>query len=354
MMNEWGALILRGIIAFVAIFMTFAWLKYKSALQGISERFSQHGIDRGLLWAHVSSLAVFGLLSSRLYRGSEGGIHSSQLAASWSIVGIGAIIFGALAFFPLAVWLQLIRNTGLLSAYALVAAIVVCIVGNTGRWVWQPSEYIISLTFTLSKTFLGPFVSGIVENPQTMVLGTQHFRVQIAPSCSGLEGIALILAFEILWFLLFSEECRFPQSLVLIPMGIALVFVLNAIRIAALILIGNAGAPRIASQGFHSQAGWIAFSVVAMGFCLAIQNVPWFTSRERKQQPVIGAPKSPTTAFLLPFLMILAAGMIAGASSSGFEWLYPMRFVAAAATLWILHQHNKAKDKRGNYYQYHK
>jgi hypothetical protein len=63
------------------------------------------------------------------------------------------------------------------------------------RWLWQPASY---LTFRLTKMFLIPFVSNVIANPATMVIGTQRFQVQIAPECSGLEGVGLILAFGIL------------------------------------------------------------------------------------------------------------------------------------------------------------
>jgi CAAX prenyl protease-like protein len=38
---------------------------------------------------------------------------------------------------------------------------------------------------------------------------------------------------------------------------------------------------------------------------------------------------------LLPFLVILAAGMVAGAFAGGFEWLYPLRLFAGASILWV-------------------
>ena len=87
-------------------------------------------------------------------------------------------------------------------------------------------------------------------------------------------------------------------------------------------------------KGFHSQAGWIAFSAVAVGFCFAVQRIPWFT-RAQNQESVGTATSNPTAVFLIPFLMILTAGMIAGAFAGGFEWLYPMRFFAAEGALWI-------------------
>jgi exosortase/archaeosortase family protein len=66
--------------------------------------------------------------------------------------------------------------------------------------------------------------------------------------------------------------------LILIPAGVAAIYLLNAVRVTALILIGNAGAPQIALGGFHSQAGWIAFNVVALGLSVASRRVAWFTT----------------------------------------------------------------------------
>ncbi len=329
-----GSWILRCIVGFAAIFATFAYLKNKAELGKISAQFAQSPIRWRLLAAHGSAIIVFGGLSSLLYagRGSESWVN--PLAASWLVAGISAIAFAGLAFLPWTAWAQLIRNTGHLWAYASIAVILACVVGNMCQWLWQSASF---LTFSLTKVFLSPFVSSIVTNPATMVIGTQHFCVQIAPECSGLEGVGLILSFGILWLLLFKRECRFPQSLVLIPMSVAVLFLLNAVRIAGLILIGDAGARQIALGGFHSQGGWIAFSAVSVGFCVVSQQVPWFTTRQQSAGSLATTTHNPATAFLLPFVMILVGGMIASvaARTGSIEWLYPLRFFAAVWTLWI-------------------
>ena len=46
----------------------------------------------------------------------------------------------------------------------------------------------------------------------------------------------------------------------------------------------------------------------------------------------------------MPFLMILAAGMISRAVSAQFEWFYPLRFFAASAVLWYHRSHYKRLD----------
>jgi CAAX prenyl protease-like protein len=46
----------------------------------------------------------------------------------------------------------------------------------------------------------------------------------------------------------------------------------------------------------------------------------------------------------VPFLTILAAAMISRAASNGFEWLYPLRFFAAAGVLWFYRRKYAALD----------
>jgi CAAX prenyl protease-like protein len=48
----------------------------------------------------------------------------------------------------------------------------------------------------------------------------------------------------------------------------------------------------------------------------------------------------------MPFVMILGAGMVSGLASSGFEWLYPLRVVAALVTLWYFRAQYRELDWR--------
>jgi exosortase E/protease (VPEID-CTERM system) len=334
--RDWGPVVLRAIVGFAAVFATFIWLKHRAALDRMSSELAEVPIGWTLLGAHFVAIALFAALSSRLYGGAPG-TGTSFLAGTWLLAGTSAIAFAALAFIPWVQWMRLVASGGWLWVYALIAILLASSVGTISRSLWQPAS---RLTFSLAKLFLKPFVTGILADPASLRLGTTHFRTTIAPECSGLEGAGLILAFGTVWLLLFRRECRFPQSLLLIPAGIVILFLLNAVRIAALILIGDAGARQIAIGGFHSQTGWILFNAVAMGFCVSVRRVPWFTTRaldpgSHTQRSYSLAAENPTAAYLLPFLAILAAGMIATAASGGFEWLYPLRLVAAGTTLWI-------------------
>jgi exosortase E/protease (VPEID-CTERM system) len=154
--------------------------------------------------------------------------------------------------------------------------------------------------------------------------------------------MALMLAFSSAWLLFFRREFRFPQSLLLIPAGMVVMWLSNAIRITVLILIGVAGAPGVALGGFHSQAGWIAFNCVALGFALYTRQMPWFAAGSNDKTK----EHNPTAAYLMPFLVILAAGMVSHAVAGEFEWLYPLRFAAGVVTLWFFRAKYREFDWR--------
>ncbi len=341
LVGGWGPWVLRGIVGFAGLFVTFAYLKSRAALDQISSRVVEIPIRQGALAAHCAAMVIFGSLSAVLYGSRLSGYWSDRVAVSWLAAGVSAIAFAAFAFIPPAVWVKVVRSDGHLWAYALIAVILACLVGNTSRSFWQPATHV---TFRLVRALLSPLISGFISDPATMAIGTHRFQVLIAPECSGFEGAGLILAFGITWLWLFRQECRFPQALILIPAGVTLIFLLNAVRLAVLILIGNAGAPRIALGGFHSQAGWIAFNAVALGFSVAARRVPWLTTREPDRGAFDKSSSNPTAAYLVPFLMILATGMISRAATGDFEWLYPLRFFAAAGALWVFRRRYAGLD----------
>jgi len=343
--GQWGAWTVRGIVGYAAIFFTFAYLKSRPVLTQISSLVRPLPVNPRLLASHAAAMAIFGLAAWALYGNHVEGFPATSVTAIWLLAGFFGIILGAFAFVPRMLWARLLRDTGWLWAYTLLAVIFACIAGAYSRVLWVPSS---RLTYTLVKSLLSLFVTGIIANPVTMHLGTAKFAVEIAPECSGYEGAGLILAFGVVWLWFFRDECRFPRALILIPAGVVLMYLLNAVRITSLILIGDAGATRIALGGFHSQAGWIAFNVVALSFSLAARRLPWLTTSGHTgtnvAEPFEQSADNPAATYLLPFLSILAVGMVTGAVSGDFQWLYPLRFLAAAGALWFLRRRYAAID----------
>src|SRR5262249_49577392 len=155
--------------------------------------------------------------------------------------------------------------------------------------------------------------------------------------CSGYEGIGLILAFLTVYVWLSRRDLQFPRALLLFPLGAATIWVVNIFRIAALVMIGTYGWPAIARGGFHSQAGSIGFSPVGLGLIALSRRSHYFMlPRETASvAPAAVVQDDATAAYLTPFLVIVASAMLTGAVSGGFDYLYPVRVVAAAGALWM-------------------
>ncbi|MFM9059330.1 MAG: exosortase E/protease, VPEID-CTERM system [Planctomycetaceae bacterium] len=192
-----------------------------------------------------------------------------------------------------------------------------------------------------------------------MVVGSQQIKEEIRHNSSAFQRfglVATLLAGYLWWFRRFHH---FPQALLLVPIGVALIWIANLVRITALILVGIHLSPRIAVDGFHSTAGWIAFVTVGLGTIWVASRMPFFTTPEAN--PAAGTPLDhatgsdaaaaadgflPIPACVLPFVVLTGVTMLVRAFSSGFDVLYPIRVVAVAGVLWALRDSYRLGDWR--------
>ncbi len=282
-----------------------------------------------------------------------------------SAIYISGTILLALACIPFRSWMAAIRATGRLWLYALIA-------GVAGWWFSTPVKLLWGATMTAQSgvmqratlhavgAVLGLILPDVISDPATFTIGTPHYSITIAGGCSGVEGLGLVLIFTSLWLWVYRKQTRFPQAFLLIPCALGCSWLLNIVRLCALILIYNAGGSPALLDGFHTQAGWIAFIVIALTFSLATQKISWMRKSMRKTPasdlsaasefpggdmgtvsgaslPLLEQPgESPATrAYLLPILAILIVAAISKLVSGTFDWLYPLRFLAAAIVLRI-------------------
>ncbi len=328
-----------------------SYLRPNSAHRSFAAASVDSPIDAGRLAAHGAILAWFGVLSAWLFYGGLPPTVAEFIAGDWLGFGLLAIVLAATAFIPWPVWRALIKGSGYTWIFALGIAVLACVAGNLGRLLWYPSG---KITFGLVGLLLKPFLAVTIANSATMELGTSKFSVEIAPQCSGFEGAGLMLIFGIVWLAISRRDFRFPQAWLLVPAGIAAAYLLNGVRLAALIMIGDAGFGSIALGGFHSQAGWIAFNALALAFAVGARRLPWFALRRpiaiasvaAGSSPSAGVQRNSVAPFLVPFLAILAASMLSRAGSAGFEWLYPLRFFAAGAVIWSFRSEYRKLDWR--------
>ena len=237
------------------------------------------------------------------------------------------------------------RALGSAWIYAAVCSALVVFFRQRLQLSWDSSSYLTSqllqeASFSEARQLLHLFYPIVVANPITHVLGTDKFQVNIAGACSGIEGLALVSVFMLAWLFSARNEVRAERALLLAPFALLLMWLLNLIRLVALIAIGTAGHPDVAINGFHSQAGWIGFNLVALGFLFFAQRIPWI----QQQRPIAvsaddlevfaSSTRNVAAIYLGPFLAITAASLVSQAVSGSFEWLYPLRLLAALVVLW--------------------
>ncbi len=321
--------IAESLVAFAAIFIC---LGYEKALNSYKALIPTEDLPTLINWRYLAVHAAVYLVALGLSTLTSPNGTSSLVLGSFVGLSLFAVIPAVFAFFPPAVCFRLLRSTGSAWLYAGVAATSVNVLLRVTGLLWAPAA---RLTFVLVAWLLHLFSSGVVSEPRTLIIGTPKFTVAIFDTCSGMEGIGFMLLFATMWLGYFRKEFKFPQALLLIPAGLATIFFFNAVRLTLLILIGSLGAPNVAVHGFHSEAGWIAFNVVAIGFVLSAPRLPWISIPKAHRAPDDKPIRDATAAYLVPFLAILAAAMLSRAASGGFEWLYPLRFLAAAAALWF-------------------
>jgi len=364
-----------GIVSY-AVFVGLGYSYFKKQKEDL-----QFGVRFFLV--HLVCVAVVWSINFAALHGFSFLLLSERAHIFSRAVLLAGIALAALACIPLRVWIRTVRETQLLWLYSTLTGAIAWALRSPMQSFWDtsrsaPGRILQIATFHSVKAVLCLFLPNITVDPDTFVIGTSRFSIIIAEFCSGLEGLGLVLALTTIWLWYFRKEIRFPQALLLVPCALICVWMLNILRISALVLIGNAGFGEVAMVGFHSQAGWIAFTAVAFSFSMATRKLSWVRKTPLHSSNVkplltgmahsnlvpstgiaaainldrlaedraVGGESPATGAFLVPFLAILAASFLSKAASGHFEWLYPLRFLAAAIAIWYYWPELKQIDWR--------
>jgi exosortase E/protease (VPEID-CTERM system) len=352
MPSIWAALIgwapqyLRLAIAIIAVTSLLGGRRLIAAV--ISPRESVT-TDARVRWlgVHALLLVTFASVSRVLFAAGPGvAAHPGLWATAWIVSVTLTIGSWALAVFPASHWRELARSFRTPIAIGIIAGTAVWTGGLISEGLWTR---LAGYTFTLVSATLRLFYADVVSRPDQLIVGTSRFRVLIAPTCSGYEGIGLILAFLGVYLVAFRKDLRFPTALVLLPIGAVAIWLLNAGRIVALIAIGTSGWREVALGGFHSQAGWIVFNVLCLTFVAVVNRGGYFMKVSPAHAAGAAVRESDSTpAYLGPFVALLAVAMVTGAFSAGFDFLYPLRLVAVAAVLWSCRAVYRTVEWRGS------
>ncbi len=293
-------------------------------------------------------LNVFGVLLALVpitFLTEGSGTSSLPPAMAFWFTGMAAILVGILLYMaPATRWLAFIRDEKWRLLPLVAGGAFAPILATLIRPLWQ-LDSIASATFSAVSYLIKAFGYNVDSYPEIRVIGANGFFIDIAPVCSGIEGIALVTIFVTLYLYLFKPELRFPRAFVLYPIGILVSATLNVVRIVALLAIGLEGNPELAVGGFHSHAGWLMFTTVSLGIIAAANTVSWLRKPDAKPQAATktAAPLEPffqdkTVAMILPFAIFMFSAMLAQAFSQSPGVVYPARAVLMAGTLVLFSQ----------------
>jgi exosortase E/protease (VPEID-CTERM system) len=242
----------------------------------------------------------------------------------WILLAVGALTTWLFSALPPRFY---VRWTSRSRSALLTAVIVGLAAFALGNWMQDLWGLLQHATFQLVAGILGLLNAAVVNRPDEFVLGTSRFAVRITAHCSGLEGVGLTCAFIGIYLWAYRRELSFPKALILLPIGAVGIWLLNSVRIAALILIGSWNRD-VALKGFHSAAGWIFFNLVAVGLVWTSSQSGLFV-KEAETEPTT---ENPAGGYLVPLLVLFVSSLF-------LRMLAPQFFLPAVAapvlaTLW--------------------
>lgn len=259
-------------------------------------------------------------------------------ALSWSLGGLCAAIGLALILAPVSAWSRLLGSHGLTLTILLVVGLGLPELSDRLQPLWR-IEAVTEVTFAAVLWALELLGYVVYSDPPSKSIGTAEFAVAVGPQCSGVEGFMLITVFLSLYIGLFRRDLRFPHVLILYPVGLALSWGFNVLRITVLLMIGLEGQGELAIGAFHSHAGWLAFTVLSVLLILAARSVPWLMRDELRVRPALSLPpflSDPAVVRILPFIVFMASALLASTGSQAPGELYPWRALAMGAVLALL------------------
>lgn len=298
-------------------------------------------IKRNWLILHAVTGCLFVVLTSALLVQPDWAARATiPIFLVWLALGVASV--GGLAygiFGP--------RLVSVLVAVAPVAAAAIALIGvvsvvsSSALSLWT---LLATPTMHAVAGILGAMFQDVTLDPAQAIISMEGFQVRIEEACSGLDGMLLISLFLIGYMIINRAKLRFPHVLIMLPVALALSFFGNTLRLVLLIFIGARIDATIAMNAFHSLAGWIFFCVLSIMLLAIMPHLRWL----QRAAPATGGLAIQTSgqlseksyrltrAFLAPFMVWLATGLLVGALSPEDDPYYAVKIVAVLAVMYVL------------------
>ncbi len=347
---DWILLSIRNFVKY-SLFGGMVWILFhgKKLFSDLNtfQRLPKSLLKKSFLFgAHIVSLLVMAFLNSNpnayCLFGTSPSSPSFLLAyvvsglvysiATFLIVAPKAFWFGYLGknLKSVILWILFIGTIAYLSAIEALNVVVL-------------EEYFHNLLFPptawLVVTILNLMGFVTTTNLAIYQITLGNFAVEVEPVCLGYEGVIICLVVLSSYFFFNRQRLNFPHILLVYPVIILLLFILNSLRIAVLMIIGEKISSDMAIIGFHSAAGWVELLIV-LGLSLLLVNKSAFFS---KVSTDFTFDFSKNKVQLVPQVLLMFASLFSLLLSPGFEWVYPFKVIIVGILLWSWWPHLNLK-----------
>ncbi len=285
------------------------------------------------LAAHFAAFAATAFLAYRLMRNGAPPVTTSVLAAWLACVGVTVLLALASAA-PLRWALRFAAVRWRVPLLALAVGVLSWRAAAAAEGLWGVMT---AVTLRSIAWLLRLVSSDVMVDPRESLIGLGGFEVLVAPVCSGVDGLGLVLIFQAIWISVARSRLRLPRALVLLPLGAVAALAANVLRVTALILVGASGRDELAMGGLHSKLGWLLFIAIALGSVVLAERAPWLQRSGAAVAAEGGGVPQAAASYLAPLLGALGTALVTSIWSVGSpDFWYGARIVVALAVLYLV------------------
>ncbi|MBF9060952.1 exosortase E/protease, VPEID-CTERM system [Rhodobacterales bacterium HKCCSP123] len=294
-----------------------------------------------LVALHAAVFVVFLLLLSGLPQGGQAGPLEAGLQRRYALVSAVFLAWQLSGFLILAParCLRGLKATSVLFVVAVMGAALILSM-NEGALLSAIGGSLETATLVLSLAIYGVFgraVPDVFTYEGLPIVQVGDFAVQVGTACAGYQGMLASATIMGALVLLEWSSLRKARALLLAVTTVGVVFLMNSVRIAILLHIGEAYSEEVAVNGFHSYFGTLSLLAI-IALAMLLLQLPAFRSAEAARrgtsrlEQIRGAwgqagPDrllADAAPYLLPLAAYLCVVMIVGLFGTGFNWLYPV------------------------------
>jgi len=181
------------------------------------------------------------------------------------LLKIAAVIFVWLSLFGIGFSKNIIRKQWKELCFATIFAFFLIYVVNKIYGLWEYLSKVVGygVYFLLKISFLHPTISFPGSNPD---VGIPGIILNIAETCSGIEGISLFLFVYTLLLIIFWRRIKHKKALFLYIPGVIGVYLVNIVRVYLIFIVAKLIGIDFAVNAFHVNIGMVLFILYSLTF----------------------------------------------------------------------------------------